>query len=340
MKHFLCTAILSLAGLFAFNQPAEIDNIAKADSSRLVSIFKNLHVNPELGFMETRTAGILAKELKALGFQVKEGLGQSGVVGILKNGNGPIVMYRADMNCNATASLIHACGHDEHVTSLIGVAKLMVQMKNQWRGTLILHGQPEEEPALDVEAMVNDGHYSKHSVPQPHYLPSTDQVDIVFNGIEGHGSYAKDPIVMAASAIVQYQIITGSDNNVIPSQALVKVNLHWFNDLPGDLNPTVTMKGWVYPRVNSDGLTEVVIRGIKKVIPNNPVALNTGKDFCYIVVGVTDSQSVADAIKAGRQVSYANNKADYKVELVAIPMGIKIGVASLVEIFNWATAPQ
>ena len=340
MKHFLCTAILSVSGLFAFNQTAEIDNIVNADSGRLVSIFKNLHVNPELGFMETRTVGILAKELKALGFQVKEGIGRTGVVGILENGNGPIVMYRAGMNCYAAASLMHACGHDEHVTSLIGVAKLMVQMKNQWRGTLILVGQPPEEPVLDAESLVNDGHYSKHSVPQPHYQPGTDQVDILFKGIEGYGSYANDPIVMAASAIVQYQTITGSDNNVIPSQALVKVNLRWFNDLPGNLNPTMTMKGWAYPRVNSDGLTDVLIRGIKKVIPNHPVVLNTRKDYCYIVVGVTGPQAVADAIKAGKQISYTNHNGDCKVELVAIPVGIKIGVASLVEIFNWATAPQ
>lgn len=226
-------------------------SIAK-DQGRLIEIFKDIHQNPELGFMETRTAGIVEKELKSLGYEVKTGIGETGVVGILKNGNGPTVMYRADMDANAVKEttglpyastkvvkrddgsetpVMHACGHDAHVTWMLGVAKLMAEHKDLWKGTLIMVGQPAEEPILGAEAMVNDGLYTTHGVPKPDYLfglhtapvgvglvaaatgvrmAGTDQIDITFHGVGGHGSMpnlTKDPVVMAASAVMQYQAI-------------------------------------------------------------------------------------------------------------------------------------
>ena len=128
-----------------------VKQMAYTDSMRLVEIFKDLHQNPELGFMEVRTAGIIAKELKALGYEVITGIGKTGVVGILKNGEGPVVMYRADMDCNSVKEItglsyastntmkkedgtetpvMHACGHDAHVTWLLGIAKIMKALKN------------------------------------------------------------------------------------------------------------------------------------------------------------------------------------------------------------------
>ncbi|MGL6267619.1 MAG: M20/M25/M40 family metallo-hydrolase, partial [Chitinophagaceae bacterium] len=137
----------------------EIKKMAYADSARLVDIFKDIHENPELGFMEKRTAAIVAKELKSLGYEVMTEIGITGVVGILKNGNGPIVMYRADMDCNSVKEttglpyastktsinadgvevpVMHACGHDAHTTWMLGIARIMVTLKNQWKGTLIM----------------------------------------------------------------------------------------------------------------------------------------------------------------------------------------------------------
>jgi hippurate hydrolase len=264
----------------------------EADTPRLTAMFKDIHQNPELGFMEKRTAAIVARELKALGFTVTTGIGGTGVVGVLKNGDGPVVMYRADMDANAVEEatglpwaskvrvkradgaevpVAHLCGHDAHVTWMLGMAKALVGMKSNWKGTLILVGQPAEEPILGAQAMVDDGLWTKHNLPKPDYFigihtapgpvgvmvssggvkqAGTDQLDILFKGVGGHGSMpnlTKDPVLMAAYAITQYQAIVsrvidplqtgvvtvgavqaGVDNNVIPQTALVKANLRWF----------------------------------------------------------------------------------------------------------------
>jgi amidohydrolase len=276
----------------AIDVPA-IKKAAYADSLRLVDMYKDLHQNPELGFMEVRTSGIIAKELQLLGFQVITGIGKTGVVGILKNGAGPTVMYRADMDCNSVREttglpyastkimkkedgtetpVMHACGHDAHVTWMLGVARIMVAMKNQWNGTLVFLGQPAEEPLTGARAMLADNLYGK-GVPVPDYLfalhtwpipvgtidngpevrfAGSDQLDVTFFGIGGHGSapeVGKDPVVMACNAVMQYQTIisrqvaaqdaavltvgainAGVDNNVIPPSAVVKLNLRWFNE--------------------------------------------------------------------------------------------------------------
>lgn len=229
----------------------QVKQMAYADSLQLVEMYKDLHQNPELGFMEVRTSGIIAKELKALGFDVITGIAKTGVVGILKNGEGPIVMYRADMDCNSVKEItglpyastktmkkddgtevpvMHACGHDAHVTWMLGVAKIMVTLKSQWKGTLVLLAQPAEEPLTGAQAMVKDKMYER-GVPVPDYLfgmhtspiavgsiingmgermAGSDQLDVTFYGVGGHGStpeVTKDPIVMTCNAVMQYQTI-------------------------------------------------------------------------------------------------------------------------------------
>jgi amidohydrolase len=236
-----------------FNKIKELSN---ADDARLVAIFKDIHENPELGFMETRTAAIVAKELKSLGFTVMTGIGKTGVVGTLKNGVGPVVMYRADMDCNAVKEttglpyasnktmvnpdgilvpVAHLCGHDAHTTWMLGIAKNMVALKGQWKGTLIMIGQPAEEPGGGAAGM--EAEMYKKGVPEPDFLigmhtapfevgyyanaagprmAGADQFDVTFHGIGGHGSspnLAVDPIVMAANAILQYQTIISRNND-------------------------------------------------------------------------------------------------------------------------------
>ena len=229
----------------------QIKQLAAADSLRLVEMYKDIHQNPELGFMEVRTSGIVAKELKALGYEVITGIGKTGVAGIYKNGEGPVVMYRADMDCNAVKEttglpyasnkigkkadgtetpVMHACGHDAHVTWMLGIAKIMMALKKEWKGTMVFIGQPAEEILLGAQAMVNDSMYAK-GVPVPDYLfgmhtwpipvgtikngadvraAGSDQLDVTFYGVGGHGStpeVTKDPIVMACNAVIQYQTI-------------------------------------------------------------------------------------------------------------------------------------
>jgi hippurate hydrolase len=288
----IITCIAQKKNTTIFSGQQTISQLAYADSGRLVDIYKDLHQHPELGFQEVRTSGILAKELKLLGYEVISGIAKTGVAGILRNGNGPVIMYRADMDCNSVKEVtglpyastqtmkkedgtetpvMHACGHDAHVTWLIGIAKIMAAKKDLWKGTLVFIGQPAEEPMTGAKAMeaemynkgvpVPDHMFGLHTWPIPVgsinngynvRFAGSDQLDVTFQGVGGHGSspeVTKDPIVMAANAIMQYQTIisrniaaqeaavltvgaihAGVDNNVIPASATVKLNLRWFND--------------------------------------------------------------------------------------------------------------
>lgn len=269
----------------------KVRQFAYMDSLRLVSIFQDLHLHPQLAFMETRTGAIITKELEVLGYKVIKDIGKTGVIGILQNGVGPTVMYRADMDAlpikettglsyasidiakkmdGTEVPVMHACGHDAHVTWMLGVAKIMVAMKSQWKGTLVFLAQPAEELGMGADAMVNDKMYER-GVPLPDYLfgmhtkplpvgvvenvagtrmAGANQIDVTFYGIGGHGStphLTKDPVIMAATAILNYQtivnrsistqsphvitvgsVVAGTANNIIPGSALLKLNIRWF----------------------------------------------------------------------------------------------------------------
>jgi hippurate hydrolase len=409
---------------------AEID----ADAARLTGIFKDIHEHPELGFMETRTADIVARELKALGFEVTTGIGKTGVVGILRNGDDPTVMYRADMDANAVeeatglpyASKVrghrgdgkevpvgHMCGHDAHVTWMLGMAKALVAAKADWHGTLILVGQPAEELGAGAKAMVDDGLYERYGVPVPDYLyglhtaplptgtlisgsgarmAGTDLIDVTFHGIGGHGSSpqtTKDPIIMAALAIVEYQMIisraidpqeaavltvgsvqAGNDNNVIPSEALVKINLRWFKPavreqlvkgieninrsiasaygLPDHLLPTMTMKGSVPPLINDASLVERINVPLKRELGEQRVLTDfpalMGSEDCqmlmgdkqsiklaYLQVGTAPPKIFAQARAEGKFIPFSNHNPDYQVDLDAIPLGAKLAAVGVLE---------
>ncbi|MDA3615991.1 amidohydrolase [Polluticaenibacter yanchengensis] len=253
MRHKLFYTALSF--LIVISGKAQLQKLVKQlaynDSARLVTIFKDLHANPELAFMETRTADIVQKELKALGYETQSGIAKTGVVAVLKNGAGPVVLYRADMDCNAVEEVtpleyaskkrmknaagvevpvMHACGHDAHITWMLGVAKIMAEMKNHWKGTLIFVAQPAEETGSGAKAMIKDGFYDK-GIPVPDYLfgmhtiplavgkidnavgvrmAGTDQINVTFKGVGGHGAspeFTKDPVVMGSNAVMQYQTI-------------------------------------------------------------------------------------------------------------------------------------
>ncbi len=255
---WLLGALLAWSGVKA-QHTDKIRKLAYADSSRLSAIFQDLHQHPELGFMEVRTAGILAKELESLGYEVITGIGKTGLVAIMRNGKGPVVGYRADMDCNAVKEttglpyastktmkkddgtevpVMHACGHDAHMTWMLGIAKIMVELKKEWKGTLVFIGQPAEEPLLGAKAMATDPVF-KTRVPKTDYLfalhtlpieigkvingygvrnSGSDQLDVTFHGVGGHGStpeITKDPIVMMSNAILQYQTIISRN---IPAQ--------------------------------------------------------------------------------------------------------------------------
>jgi hippurate hydrolase len=194
---------------------------------QLESIYKDIHANPELGFQETRTAAKLAAELRALGFEVTEGVGRTGVVALYRNGAGPTVMVRTELDAlpmeektglpyaskakaqwNGRETFVaHSCGHDIHMASWVGTARTLLALKDQWQGTLMFIAQPSEETVSGAKAMVEDGLFKRfpkpdyafalHTSPSPFgfvgyragpVTSASDSLEITFKGRGGHGS--------------------------------------------------------------------------------------------------------------------------------------------------------
>lgn len=303
---------------------ANVGTTVDADTPRLTAIFKDLHAHPELAFAETRTAGIVAKELKALGFTVTTGIGKTGVVGVLRNGPGPTLWFRADMDANGgvrettglawaaagpqrqpdgtEVDVMHACGHDGHVTWLLGLAKAMVTLKREWSGTLVVYAQPAEEIGMGAKAMVDDGLWrrgfpkpdfalSSHAVPGPVgavsntagvRMAGTDQLDVVFKGKGGHGSapeLAIDPVVMAAQAVLSYQTIIS--RNVDPQSAAVltvgSIQAGRDNNVIPTTATLLLNLRWLQPTVREQMLTRIdeVSRGVAIAAGMGPDAMPT-----------------------------------------------------------------
>ncbi|MEP1604972.1 MAG: amidohydrolase, partial [Marinomonas sp.] len=192
MKTLKQLAMVSVAALMVSAVPAQADNLSDdlaADMPGLMELYKDLHANPELSFEEVETAAKLAKRARALGFDVTENVGKTGVVAVMKNGEGPTVMLRADMDglpvveqtglpyaskriatpaSGVETGVMHACGHDTHMAGWIGAAQLLVDRKNEWQGTLVMILQPAEELGEGALAMLEDGLYTRF--PKPDYV--------------------------------------------------------------------------------------------------------------------------------------------------------------------------
>lgn len=191
MKTYAALAITAVVCFGAVPAQAEPDYAAavRADyHTNLRALFEDLHRNPELSFQETRTAAKLADELRKAGAEVTTGVGKTGVVGVMRNGKGPTVLIRADMDAlpleeksglpyashvrqigsdGVETPVMHACGHDAHVAALVGVAHRLAALKSRWRGTVVLVGQPAEESLGGAKAMMEDGLYTRF--PKPDY---------------------------------------------------------------------------------------------------------------------------------------------------------------------------
>ena len=248
----LCVAVV--AALFARVSGAEEalrDAIAADYDARLAALFVHLHANPELSFREFATAARLAAELRASGYEVTEGVGGTGVVAVLQNGPGPTVMLRADMDglpveersglahaskvrqvdiTGIEQPVMHACGHDVHMTGLVGAAKQLADLKTEWSGTVVLVGQPAEERGSGARSMIEDGLYVRF--PKPNYAlafhvwaaypagkiyvprgiawSGSDSIDLVVHGIGTHGATPHrgiDPVLVAAQIVVTLQSV-------------------------------------------------------------------------------------------------------------------------------------
>ena len=184
--------VLAAAAIAILATPAGAASLAdaiKADMPELMTLYRDLHANPELSMQEVRTPAKLATEVRKLGFQVTEHVGKTGVVAVMKNGPGPVLMLRADMDAlpvteqtglpfaskvrgtsrsGIETGIMHACGHDPHVASWLGTARRLAAMKDQWSGTVVMVLQPGEETVEGAEAMLRDGLYTRF--PKPDYL--------------------------------------------------------------------------------------------------------------------------------------------------------------------------
>jgi amidohydrolase len=217
------------------------------------ALYKDVHSHPELSMQEERTAGIAADRLSAAGFEVTPGVGKTGVVGLLQNGEGPTVMLRADMDAlpvreqtglpyaSTADGVMHACGHDMHVAWLVGTAALMARSRDTWQGTLMAVFQPAEETAEGAQAMIDDGLFDRFPKPDvilgQHVMPTpagvigsragvitsaADSFEIRMFGRGAHGSMPQasvDPVVMAAATVMRLQTIVARE--VAPTEAAV-----------------------------------------------------------------------------------------------------------------------
>lgn len=244
---------LALAALIA--GPAQADPIRDAiasDLPGLITIYRDLHTHPELSNKETRSAAIMAAEAKKAGFEVTTGVGGTGVVAVLRNGPGPVLLLRADMDglpvteetdlaySSQNKGVMHACGHDTHMTAWIGTARRLSALKANWSGTLVMIGQPAEEIGQGARAMLKDGLYTRFPKPSVaiafhdsaslpagmigyvdgYTMANVDSVDILVKGVGGHGAYphlAKDPIVIASRIVSTLQTLVSREIDPLES---------------------------------------------------------------------------------------------------------------------------
>jgi amidohydrolase len=291
-NHAALFAIFLLTATLASAQTAPAA-LAPLDSiyPDLDKLYIDLHQTPELSLHEEKTAAKLAARLKALGYEVTTGVGGTGVVAILKNGKGPTVLVRADMDAlpveertglpyaskvttkddsGATVSVMHACGHDIHMTSLIGAAALLSRAKDRWRGTLFLIAQPAEEKGGGARSMLKDGLFTRF--PKPDFAISfhdkasmpagkliytpgfafanVDSVDLTIYGRGGHGAYPHatvDPIVIAARTILALQTIVSREENPLDPAVVTVGSIHGgakHNIIPDEVKLLITVRSY------------------------------------------------------------------------------------------------
>ncbi len=315
---------LAAAGLLAAAPAAAEDAALRAAveadyEANLGALFDHFHRNPELSGMEVQTAARMAQELQALGYEVTEGVGGTGVVAVLRNGEGPTVMFRADMDglplreqsglANASTAtqvdadgaekpVMHACGHDVHITALVGTARQMMARRDNWSGTLVLVAQPAEERIFGARAMIEDGLYTRF--PKPDYalafhvaadLPtgrveaplgitasSSDSVDIAVHGVGTHGAYPHlgvDPVLVASHIVVALQSLRSRETNPLEG-AVVTVGAIRGGVKHNIISDRVDLQLTV--RSDSPEVRRQLLDGIDRIARNTALALGVPED--------------------------------------------------------------
>lgn len=264
--------LLAFATVVLWAQPPAglLDSVVQPELESLEALYKQLHAHPELSYQEQQTAARIARELEAAGFEVTTGVGGTGVVGVMKNGPGKTVLVRTDLDAlpveektelayasrvrakdpsGNEVGVMHACGHDMHMTSFAGTARTLARLKDHWSGTLIMIGQPAEERGGGAKAMLEDGLFSRFPKPdfclalhahagleagkigyRPEYaLANVDSVDITVRGVGGHGAWphkTRDPVVIASQVVLALQTIVSREISPLDSAVVTVGSIH------------------------------------------------------------------------------------------------------------------
>jgi hippurate hydrolase len=268
---------------------AAVDAKLDPELKNLVALYQGLHANPELSLMEVRTAARLAEEVRKPGYEVTEKVGGNGIVAVMKNGPGPVVLIRTDLDAlpiteqtglayaskvrtkdraGTEVGVMHACGHDVHMTSWVGTARVLAALKDKWSGTVVFIGQPAEEIVAGARAMLEDGLYRRF--PKPDFalalhsdplnpvgtvsyteglaLANSDTVDIVVKGKGAHGAaphLSIDPIVLSARIILDLQTIVSREVNPLDPCVVTVGSIHGgtkHNIIPNEVKLQLTVR--------------------------------------------------------------------------------------------------
>jgi len=297
----------------------DLVRLADAEQSSLESLYLHLHKYPELSLAEKATSARIAQEMRDVGFDVTTGVGGFGVVGVLKNGRGPVVMVRADMDAlpiteatgAAYASIVrvknargedvgvmHACGHDVHMTVLIGAGRLASKLARRWSGTLMLVAQPAEEGAGGAQRMIDDGLYTRFPRPdfalsvhtdaglqagkvgyvRGAYNASITGIDITVKGVGGHGAYphtTRDPIVLASQLVLALQTIVSREVPPMDAAVVTVGSIHGgtrSNIIPNEVTLQLTV------RTQKEEVRQKVVSGIKRIARGVGIAAGVPDD--------------------------------------------------------------
>jgi amidohydrolase len=368
-KLSLIVALIIIPLCLSARAQSSLDAMIDREMTQLVSTYKMLHAAPELSHYEVKTSAFLATQLRALGFTVTEDVGRydnplwkgHGVVAVLKNGPGPTVLVRSDMDAlpveektglpyastvktkndaGQDVSVMHACGHDIHMTSLLGTAKLLSQLKDQWHGTLILIGQPAEETVTGARAMLADNLYMRFPKPDfalalhdsandpagtvtycPGYaMASSTSVDLTIRGLGGHGSQpqaTKDPIVLAAEVVIALQTIVSRENSPLDPAVVTVGSIHGgtkHNIIPDEVLLQLTI------RTFREDVRQRILASIERIAKGVALA-----------AGVPDDRApIMKVVEAQNAPSLYNDPA--LTERVAAAIGKAIGADNTIKV--------
>jgi amidohydrolase len=276
------------------------------DLPGLMATYRDFHANPELSFAEVRSAAIMAAAARQAGFTVTERVGKTGVVAVFRNGPGPTVLIRADMDAlpvveqtglayaskvratpasGVETGVMHACGHDTHMTAWIETARLLAAHKADWSGTLVMIGQPAEETGQGAKAMLDDGLFTRF--PKPDYalafhdmsavpagvvayasgpaMANVDSIDMDVRGVGGHGAApqtTKDPIVLAAAIVMRLQTLVSRENDPLQPAVVTVGSFHAgskYNIISDSAKLQLTVRSF------SDEQREKLLAGIRRI---------------------------------------------------------------------------